>query len=91
MFNFLSRALAILQLAFAQHDSAEGKPPHPRPLPQSTECVFWGRGEPMLGSTQGAPAAHAAGGTLGYDLTPRCGFLRRKRPPAASQIVRRRS
>jgi hypothetical protein len=36
--------------------------------------------------TQGDAAAPAAGVALGYRLTPRWGSIRKKRPPAASQM-----
>ena len=55
-------------------------------LSPNTENVL-GEREQMVGLvTQGAPAAPAAGGALGYRLTPRWGSIRKKRPPAASQM-----
>jgi hypothetical protein len=60
-------------------------PPYPGPLPRHRKRVG-GEGTNGGIGTQGARCGSCRWGALGYRLTPRWGSIRKKRPPAASQI-----
>ena len=58
---------------------------------QSKNCAQWARGVALFPNTEngdGGPKLGEREPMVGFSLTPGSGFMRKKRPPAASQIPR---